>query len=310
MDQAVICLMGPTACGKTDLAVELAQHRPLDIISVDSAMVYRGMDIGTAKPDPEVLARAPHALIDICDPLESYSAARFREHALAEVRASHARGRIPLLVGGTMLYFRALRCGLSDVPPADPEIRDALTAEAEERGWAALHAELAGIDPAAAQRIHMRDAQRIQRALEVFRLTGQPMSALQATRQRPPGLAFFNLALMPGRREQLHGRIEQRFRSMLDHGLIDEVQALRRIDGLGLNHPSMRAVGYRQVWQYLDGEYDRETMTWRGIFASRQFAKRQLTWLRAERELCTLEAEATDLPIRALAMIDRWLTEH
>ncbi len=303
----VVCLMGPTASGKTDLAVALAEVRPLDLISVDSAMVFRGMDIGTAKPEPAVLARAPHQLIDIRDPLESYSAAQFREDALRAIRRSHASNRIPLLVGGTMLYFRALRCGLSEVPAADPDVRRTLLEEADVRGWVALHQELAAVDPAAAGRIHPNDTQRIQRALEVFRVTGQPLSQLQARRQPPTGLAFLNLALMPPNREKLHQRIEQRFRGMLAAGFVDEVRRLRGIDRLGLNHPSMRAVGYRQVWQYLDGKHDAESMAWRGIYASRQFAKRQLTWLRSEPDLRTLSADADDLTMQSLVRIDRWL---
>lgn len=303
----VVCLMGPTASGKTDLAVALAELRPLDLISVDSAMVFRGMDIGTAKPEPAILARAPHQLIDIRDPLETYSAARFRLDALEAIRHSHANNRIPLLVGGTMLYFRALRSGLSDVPAADPDVRRTLLDEAARRGWAELHRELAGVDPAAAARIHPHDTQRIQRALEVFRLSGQPLSELQARRRPPEGLRFLNLALMPQDRDELHWRIECRFRAMLAAGFVDEVRALRGIPGLGLNHPSMRAVGYRQVWDYLDGRHDLEAMTWRGIYASRQFAKRQLTWLRGEPELRILPAADGDPTLQALARIDRWL---
>ncbi|MCK8516120.1 tRNA (adenosine(37)-N6)-dimethylallyltransferase MiaA [Methylonatrum kenyense] len=299
--------MGPTASGKTDLAVALAALRPLDLISVDSAMVFRGMDIGTAKPEASVLARAPHQLIDIRDPLESYSAARFREDALEAIRRSHSSDRIPLLVGGTMLYFRALRSGLSDVPAADPDVRRALLEEAARRGWEDLHRELAGVDPAAAARIHPNDSQRIQRALEVFRISGQPLSKLQTRRQPPRGLRFLNLALMPPDRDILHRRIEQRFRAMLAAGFVDEVRALRNIPGLGLDHPSMRAVGYRQVWDYLDGKQDVEAMTWRGIYASRQFAKRQLTWLRGEPELRSLSADGSDLTTQALSRIDRFL---
>jgi len=278
--------MGPTGSGKTDLAVDLVRRLPCDIISVDSAMVYRGMDIGTAKPGPDILALAPHRLIDILDPAESYSTASFRCDALAEMAAINAQGRIPLLVGGTMLYFRGLQRGLARLPDADPEVRRALLEEAERIGWAALHARLARVDPESAARIHPRDPQRIQRALEVHALTGEPMSALiRAGAQDPLPYRLLKLARVPADRGLLHGRIEQRFRGMLDQGLVAEVEALRARGDLSLDLPSMRCVGYRQVLKYLNGEYSFEEMTRRAVYATRQLAKRQFTWLRAESDL-------------------------
>lgn len=277
--------MGPTAAGKTDLAIRIARRLPVEIVSVDSALVYRGMDIGTAKPEPHVLAEIRHHLVDILEPTESYSAAQFRADALEAIASILARGRIPLLTGGTMLYFRALEHGLSELPPADPEIRARLEREAHEHGWPALHARLAQVDPEAAGRIHANDPQRIQRALEVFEITGQPLSSLQ---KRAGGGPFpYPLAkwvVAPKDRSWLHARIAERFRQMLAKGFVDEVVALRARGDLDLSMPSMRAVGYRQVWEYLDGRYDYGAMVERGIAATRQFAKRQLTWLRAERD--------------------------
>lgn len=273
--------MGPTASGKTDLAVELARRLPCSIISVDSALVYREMDIGTAKPGPELLAEAPHRLIDILDPAESYSAARFRSDALREMEAIRAGGGIPLLVGGTMLYFRALAAGLSDLPAADPAVRARLEAELAAEGLAALHARLARVDPEAARRIHPNDPQRIQRALEVWELTGRPLSALwaeHATAQS--GVEAVPLALAPARRAVLHERIEQRFHAMLAAGFEAEVERLRRRGDLHPGLPSMRSVGYRQVWSYLEGRIGHGEMVERGIAATRQLAKRQITWLR------------------------------
>jgi len=282
-----ILLMGPTAVGKTALALDLVRRLPCDIISVDSGQVYRGMDIGTAKPGQEVLRAAPHRLIDIRDPGERYSAAGFREDALTEMRDIVRAGRIPLLVGGTMLYFRALTQGLSTLPAADDAIRTQLEAEAAARGWDALHARLAGVDPRAAARIHPNDPQRIQRALEVYEITGVPMSELQAARQTQaaaPDYDFTRLVLMPQDREVLRQTIETRFHTMLEHGLLDEVEALQRRGDLHAGLPSMRAVGYRQVWAYLAGEIDHATMVGQAVTATRQYAKRQLTWLRSERE--------------------------
>ena len=301
----VLCLMGPTASGKTDLAVALHEALPVDIVSVDSVMVYRGMDIGSAKPEPEIRARAPHRLVDILDPAEAYSAARFREDALREIRAIHAAGRVPLLVGGTMLYFRALFGGLSALPSADPAVRSRLEAEAAGRGWPTLHARLAEVDPQAAARIHPNDPQRIQRALEVYELTGRPLSALQvAGAGETPPYRFVKLALAPAERSVLHERIARRFRQMLETGLVEEVEGLFRRGDLHPGLPSIRAVGYRQVWQYLAGELDREAMVERGIIATRQLAKRQFTWLRSETEVDWFDSLAADRLPRILKRME------
>jgi len=274
-------LLGPTASGKSRLALELAERLPLEIVSLDSAQVYRGMDIGTAKPTLEERARVPHHLIDVVDPDEAYSAGRFRSDAIQAVNGILARGRIPLLVGGTMLYYRTLGSGLDDLPVADPAIRRAIDAEALARGWAALHAELALVDPKAAQRIAPGDAQRVQRALEVYRLTGRALSSFQtgAAAELPFRLASF--AIVPPDRALLHRRIEERFDAMLEAGLIEEVRSLRRRHRLSADLPSMRCVGYRQVWGHLEGEYDRKVMRDKAIAATRQLAKRQMTWLRS-----------------------------
>ncbi len=277
--------MGPTAAGKTDLAIALSQQFACDIISVDSAMVYRGMDIGTAKPDAETLAKAPHQLIDICDPSEAYSAARFRQEALQAIEKSHAQQRIPLLVGGTGLYFRALQQGLSDLPSADPAIRQQLAEQLANEGLAALHQELAAVDPQAAQRIHPNDPQRIQRALEVYRLTGRTISDWYANGQQHDGLSnVIKLVVSPPQRHVLHDRIAQRFHLMLQQGLIEEVQHLYQRGDLHAELPALRAVGYRQVWQHLAGELSYQDLPEKAIIATRQLAKRQLTWLRAEAE--------------------------
>lgn len=275
--------MGPTAAGKTALAVELVRHFHCDIISVDSAMVYRGMNIGTAKPDAETLRLAPHRLIDILDPAESYSAGRFRQDALAAMAEISAVGRIPLLVGGTMLYFRALQRGLAELPTADPHLRAELDARAARLGWPALHAELARVDPAAAARIHATDPQRIQRALEVFYVTGRPMSELHAAAQvKDSKYRFVKLAVAPSDRMLLHTRIAERFHAMMAAGFLEEVAGLHQRGDLTRAHSSIRSVGYRQLWEHLDGECSLETAVQRGIVATRRFAKRQLTWLRAE----------------------------
>ncbi len=279
----VVCLMGPTAAGKTDLALALHAGGGVDLISVDSAMVYRGMDIGTAKPDAAVQARAPHALIDIRDPAEAYSAAEFARDARALIDASHRAGRVPLLVGGTMLYFRALLQGLSRLPTADPAIRADLEHEAVEVGWPALHRRLAVVDAATAARLHPNDAQRIQRALEVHRLTGQPLSALQAQAAPEPWPGrLVRIAVAPASRAELHERIAARFEAMLAEGFVDEVAGLRARADLHRDLPSMRAVGYRQVWDWLDGRMPRDELLFRGVVATRQFARRQMTWLRRE----------------------------
>lgn len=281
----VIFIMGPTASGKTDLAVELVRRLPCDIISVDSAMVYRGMDIGTAKPGPDVLAQAPHRLIDILDPAVAYSAAQFRADALREIEAIHAAGRIPLLVGGTMLYFRALQHGLSALPSADAEVREAIDAEARERGWGVLHQRLAQVDPAAAARIHPNDPQRIQRALEVHQLTGRPLSSFftgQVTSMPALRGTLIKVVMAPGDRSLMRRRIETRFNEMLERGLIREVEALYQRGDLERELPSIRSVGYRQVWEYLSDEFSYSAMVERATTATRQLAKRQLTWLRRE----------------------------
>lgn len=278
-----IALMGPTASGKTALAADWAELLGTEIVSVDSALVYRGMDIGTAKPDATLLARAPHRLIDIREPHESYSAAEFARDALAAMRELAAQGRVPLLVGGTGLYFHALLHGLSEMPEADPAVREAIAAEAAERGWPALHAELAKVDPEAAARIHATDPQRIMRALEVWRLSGRPISDWQrATQRRPFPFRVLRLVLAPRERAVLHARIAERFDAMLAAGFLDEVRRLRADPRLHPDLPALRAVGYRQAWAHLAGETDAATFRARAIAATRQLAKRQLTWLRGE----------------------------
>ncbi|MEN8166267.1 MAG: tRNA (adenosine(37)-N6)-dimethylallyltransferase MiaA [Pseudomonadota bacterium] len=299
-----IFLMGPTASGKTDLAVQLVERLPLEIISVDSALVYRGMDIGTAKPDPETLARAPHRLIDIRDPAESYSAAEFREDALSAMREITAAGLVPLLVGGTMLYFRALEHGLSDLPRADPAMRARLELELRNLGLPRLHQRLWELDPSAAQRIHPNDPQRILRALEVIGITGRPLSELQAaSRGELLPYRLLKLVRSPRDRALLHQRIEKRFHRMLEQGLVDEVRRLLERGDLSPELPALRSVGYRQVIKHLLGELSWEEMTERGIIATRQLAKRQFTWLRADKGCCWLDEERGDLPRQALRLI-------
>lgn len=274
--------MGPTGAGKTAVAIELAARLPAEIVSIDSALVYRGLDIGTAKPDAAMRAQVPHHLIDILDPAQPYSAGQCVRDAVVAIDAIQARGRIPLLTGGTMLYFHALLHGLAELPEADPDLRRELDERAAREGTAALHAELARVDPQAAARIHPNDPQRIQRALEVFRLTGQPISELQASQRVP--LADRNVVevvLSPARRAVLHQRIEARFHAMMTAGFLEEVRDLRARGDLDAHTPSMRAVGYRQLWAHLDGAYGLEEAVRRGIVATRRLAKRQLTWLRA-----------------------------
>jgi len=294
----VVCLMGPTAAGKTDIAVQLLERFPFDIVSVDSALVYRGMDIGTAKPDASVLERAPHRLIDIRDPEDAYSAGAFVRDAKAEIAAIHTSGRVPLLVGGTMLYFRSLVDGIANLPEADAGMRAEIDAEAQVVGWAAMHAALAAIDPSAAARIDANDRQRIQRALEVFRLSGRSLSDWHAEASAVrPKFGFIKFALVPGSRAELHRRINERFLLMLQEGFVEEVASLRKREGLGADSASMRAVGYRQIWAYLEGDDDLAEATSKGQAASRQLAKRQLTWLRSEAELNSvdpLEDRATE----------------
>lgn len=277
----VVFLMGPTASGKSSLALELADHLPLEIVNVDSASVYRGMDIGTAKPDAVTCARHPHHLMDCIDPTEAYSAARFREDALVAMAGIWAGGRVPLLVGGTMLYFRTLRDGLDDLPPASPQVRAEIEREAQARGWPALHEALAAVDPVTAARLDRSDAQRIQRALEVFRVSGRPLSDCHGRGSRKPlDAEVLSIGLMPSDRSQLHARIAQRFDAMLAAGLEGELRALRLRHALSPDLPAMRAVGYRQMWDYLEGAGDPAALRERGVAATRQLAKRQMTWLR------------------------------
>lgn len=279
----VIFLMGPTAVGKTAAAVELVKRLPLDIISVDSALIYRGMDIGTAKPDKATLLQAPHRLIDICEPDEIYSAACFRQDALTHIDDIHRQGRIPLLVGGGMLYFKALEEGLSWLPSADAKVRARLEDEAAQQGWEAMHARLHSVDPDAAARIHPNDPQRIQRALEVYELTGRSMSSLQEEKiAEPLNHPLLKLVLKIEDRALLHQRIEQRFDMMLEQGFADEVRRVRERENMHSALPAVRAVGYRQMWEHLDGDYDQDEMRRRGIVATRRYAKRQMTWLRGQ----------------------------
>ncbi|HET7369491.1 MAG TPA: tRNA (adenosine(37)-N6)-dimethylallyltransferase MiaA [Gammaproteobacteria bacterium] len=277
-----ILLMGPTATGKSDAALALAARLSAEIVSVDSAMVYRGMDIGTAKPSPAEQAAVPHHLIDILDPAERYSAAQFRDDALAAMQTITDRGRVPVLVGGTLLYFRALMRGLAPLPGADPGYRAEVERQAEAIGWPALHARLATVDPEAAARIHPNDAQRIQRALEVHHLTGETMTSQWQRAHEPPPYRLLRFGLMPSSRAMLHERIEVRFRQMIAAGFIDEVVALKERPDLTAEHPSMRAVGYRQIWAYLDGQRTREEAVTDAVVATRRYAKRQMTWLRSE----------------------------
>jgi tRNA dimethylallyltransferase len=295
-------LLGPTASGKSAIAIKVAARLPVEIVSMDSALVYRGMDIGTAKPGAALRARVPHHLIDIIDPDQSYSAGRWREEAISKVAQILGRKNIPLMVGGTMLYYRALIAGLDALPQADARIRAAIDADAARRGWPALHAELETIDPKAAQRIAPNDAQRIQRALEVWQLTGKPLSALQGAARADLPFALKGIAILPDP-EILKNRIEKRFEAMLRLGLIDEVKQLKKKYRLHANLPSMRAVGYRQVWEYLEGRYDKEALKEKAVTATRQLAKRQLTWLRSFPDLLRLDAGGAQDPAVALHLL-------
>jgi tRNA dimethylallyltransferase len=290
-----ICILGPTATGKTALAMAIAEALPADIISVDSAMVYRELDIGSAKPDPVTLQQYPHRLIDILDPSEAYSAGRFCDDALAEMKAISSAGRIPLLAGGTMLYFNTLQHGMAELPDADPAVRALLDAQAEEKGWALMHQRLAEIDPTSAERIHANDTQRIQRALEVYEISGKTLTQFrtdQASHELPYRLV--KIALMPPDRVNLRKTITERFDAMLVDGLVDEVRRLRNRGDLDTALPAIRAVGYRQVWGYLEGEYDYSTMRERAITATAQLAKRQMTWLRSEQKCNFIDPEALE----------------
>ena len=296
-----IFLMGPTASGKTAVAVELVEQLPVEIISVDSALVFRDMDIGTAKPDAATLARAPHHLIDIVDPTDAYSAAAFRRDALRLMHDITARGKVPLLAGGTMLYFKALREGLSDLPQSDPDVRAALDAEIAQHGIEWLHGELARVDAETAARLHATDTQRIQRAMEIYRISGQTMSALLA-KQQSADLPFgiLPIALVPSDRAQLHARIAVRFQAMLEQGLLDELKMLREKYPLQRDMTSMRCVGYRQAWEYLEGEISYDELLDKGIAATRQLAKRQLTWLRSMSNKVEIDCLSHDLAQQVL----------
>ncbi len=301
-------LMGPTASGKTHLAMHLASCLPLELVSVDSAQVFRDMNIGTAKPEAGLLARFPHRLIDIVTPEERYSAARFREDALREMADIHARGRIPLLVGGTMLYFKALREGLAELPEADLQLRAEIDVRAAQEGWPALHAELARHDPKTADRLRPTDAQRIQRALEIVRLTGRPLDALFAEQQKTPlPWRVLALALVPGERRVLHERIALRFGDMLQQGLVGEVEGLRKKYVLDAGLPSMRCVGYRQAWEMLEGHLPPGELRDRGIYATRQLAKRQLTWLRGMADIESIDPLEAGVESRLLRRVREFL---
>ena len=316
LQQGVICLSGPTAAGKTALAMALAKQLPVELVSVDSALIYREMDIGTAKPTREELETCPHHLINICDPAEIYSAANFRTDALRLISTIRERGNIPLLVGGTMLYYRALLAGLSALPAADPEVRKQLQEDAERHGWLALHERLQKIDAVAAKRIHPNDPQRLLRALEVFAISGKSLTEL--TQRQQPGLPLptWQIAVAPTERSQLHENIAKRFHMMIAAGFEQEVVALRARGDLHLDLPSMRSVGYRQMWQYLDGEMSHEEMMERAIIATRQLAKRQITWLRSWRGLTWLNPLQDDINEQAITALsaeplapEAWLSD-
>lgn len=309
MKPKAIFLMGPTASGKTALAMRLYDSLPCEIISVDSVLIYRGMDIGSAKPTLEEQQRYPHHLLDILDPSETYSVAQFRHDALALMGEITARGKIPLLVGGTMMYFNILLNGMSEVPSIKPTIRSALLLEAEQEGWQAMHAKLAAVDAASAQRIHPNDPQRLQRALEVYRSTGKTLSQWREEQHRQREEFPFEvvqIAVAPEDRAILHQRIARRFDQMLEQGFADEVRALKARGDLHADMPSIRAVGYRQMWAHLDGEYDWQAMREKGIAATRQLAKRQLTWLRSWPELYWLYSTQEDEQKKPEEMLERW----
>jgi tRNA dimethylallyltransferase len=304
--RSALLLMGPTGGGKSDLAVRLARSLPFEIISVDSAQVYRGMDIGTAKPDRETRRAVPHHLIDIRDPAMNYSAGEFVNDASRAMQEVWQRGRQPLLVGGTMLYFHALTWGLAELPEADLQVRAQIDAEAAAAGWASVHQELARVDPKAAARIHVNDPQRIQRALEVYRVTGEPITRLQQSRTSVfAGVKVMEFALAPRERAVLHERIDARFQAMLAAGLLDEVRGLRERSDLCAEHPSMRAVGYRQVWRYLAGQCGLEEAKQQAIAATRQLAKRQLTWLRRREHVNWLDSMHPDVASMVLTALSQ-----
>ena len=294
-------LMGPTASGKSDLAIRLRQKYPVEIISVDSALIYKGMDVGTAKPDARELALAPHRLIDILDPSEAYSVADFRQDALREMQAIVNEGKIPLLVGGTMLYYKALLDGLSPLPAANPAVRQQIESQAQEQGWAALHAQLQQIDPISAARIHPNDPQRLSRALEVYKISGKTLTELTQTKGESIPFRVKQFAIAPMDRAELHRRIELRFEKMVKSGFEEEVKALYDRNDLHPDLPSIRCVGYRQMWDYFDGNSTLDEAIYRGICATRQLAKRQLTWLRSWDELTWLDSENIERAVETLA---------
>jgi len=295
--------MGPTASGKTDVAINLVENMPADIISVDSVNIYKDMNIGSAKPTTTEQLKAPHRLIDFLDPAKAYSAADFRDDAVREIENILQQGRMPILVGGTMLYFRALFNGLAKLPSANATVRAALEAQANAHGWQVMHDRLASIDATAAKKIHPNDPQRIQRALEVYELTGTPMSELQKQTAVPAPYNFIKYVICPAQRNALHARIEKRFHAMLEQGFMSEVEALYQRGDLTLNMPSMRAVGYRQIWELLAGESDYTSMIDKGIAATRQLAKRQLTWLRAEPDCQWFDSEQPDIQAQVLKSV-------
>ncbi len=302
--------MGPTASGKTDLAIRLRKKYPLEIISVDSALIYRGMDIGTAKPDKEEQCSAPHRLIDILDPKEIYSAADFRRDALAEMSAIVAEGKIPLLVGGTMLYYKALLEGLSPLPSADPNVRRQIEEEAKHFGWEVLHQQLRDLDPVSAERIHPNDPQRLSRALEVYRISGKTLTELTRQQGEPLPYRVRQFAIAPGDRAELHRRIEFRFEKMIESGFEDEVKSLYARKDLHRDLPSIRCVGYRQMWDYLDGNCTLDEAIFRGICATRQLAKRQITWLRSWDNLTWLDSENIEQAVAKVSeVLDSELNE-
>lgn len=285
-----IFLMGPTASGKTEVAIRLAQKYPVEVISVDSALIYKDMNIGTAKPDADELAKAPHRLIDILDPSEAYSAADFRRDALEQMQEIVSQGKIPLLVGGTMLYYKALIEGLSPLPAADQKIRAQIEQEAQTKGWQVLHEELAQIDPVSAERIHPNDPQRLSRALEVYRITGKSLTELTEQKGEPIPYEIKQFAIMPQERSELHRRIELRFSKMIEAGFKEEVEALYQRGDLHPDLPSIRCVGYRQMWEHLDGDISLDEAIFKGVCATRQLAKRQITWLRSWQDLTWLDS--------------------
>ncbi len=306
-----IAILGPTASGKSNLALSITDHFPIEIISIDSAQVYRYMDIGSAKPDPQILTKIPHHLINLIDPDQQYSAAQFRHDALLTMKEITRRGNIPLLVGGTMLYFKALREGLSDLPPADQQVRKEIEASAAEKGWSTLHHLLQSVDPISAERIQPNDSQRIQRALEIYYLTGKPMSQ-QMVSSQPASIPYrlISIALLPSDRKVLHQRIQHRFEMMLEMGLIEEVRSILSQFSLTLEMPSMRCVGYRQVYQYLQGQLSLMELREKGAAATRQLAKRQLTWLRSMEQLTEFDCLADNLLEQAMYYLQTMLNTN